>query len=207
MIFDAGVFSEEADSFVAGDISRIATAEGGACAARALYDLAREPKDSYGMEAEALAGGPFLKPSRPRPKDYDGNEWDHFLDMNFDGYADLCVVVLTGAYNYSQRCWLFDPTSRTFVREKTLDEIIFMTLHPDQKVIEAGYRAGGPTYFHGEWAWQKKALVPTLEVWTTLGARPDGKDLPKGFTHWVVRKERRAGRLVKVLDGPEKVKP
>jgi hypothetical protein len=46
-----------------------------------------------------------------------------------------------------------------------------------------------------------------MEEELTVGERPDGRPLPKGFSRWVVRRVLRGGKLVKVFDGPERDKP
>jgi hypothetical protein len=114
---------------------------------------------------------------------------------------------MTGSYNYSQRCWRFDPRKRVFARDKDLDWAVFAELDAATKTLTSRFRAVGRTYGTIGYAWEKGKLVTTLEEYVTHGEREDGKPLPAGYDRWVRRKERRGGRLVKVFEGPAKDPP
>lgn len=137
----------------------------------------------------------------------DATIWNVTEDLNFDGAADLCVVSMTGAYNYSQLCWLFDTKSRTFVRHAEIDPIIFMGIDRKKKRLGSFFRAGGPIYEKNEYEWHSGKLVKVLGVTTYLGERPDGKPLNPGFDRWEVRYELRKGTLVKTFEGAMREKP
>jgi hypothetical protein len=208
LVFDPFLF-DRGDIFTAMQVTRIATKAGGACAEGVLYDLAKETKAwPDAPDPEPLAVGPIYKPETPKPATPDFTDLNRFIDMNFDGYADLCVVTTSELFpSYGQRCWLFDPGKRVFVREPALDPLVYMTLHPEKKMISAHWPMG-PRREHGrEATWIKGQLVTTMEEELTAEERPDGHALPKGFSRWVVRRVLRGGKLVKVVDGPEKDKP
>ena len=120
----------------------------------------------------------------------------------------LCVVAMTGSYDYSQRCWLFDPKKRVFVRESDLDALSFVEVHPatPDPLRRPPHRGAGVQRFRVRLGEKGKLVVARTEQ-TILGQSPKGKPLPPGFAHWTVRYERRGGRLVKVFDGPERAKP
>lgn len=148
----------------------------------------------------------FLKPGYQRPPDFGSPDWNLISDLNFDGYADLCVAEATGAHHYFQRCWLFDPVKRAFVREPSLDPLVFVKIDAQKKMLQSTRFAGGDVYVHTEYAWIDSRLTMVLEE-TTRPNRPDGKPLPKGFTQWMRRRALRGGELVTVFDGPDRGVP
>jgi hypothetical protein len=201
-VLDGLLFEDHPQWFLVAAVSRMATEEGGACSARVLYDVATE------KEPEPLAAGIFKKPGQKMPADMsDATVWNVIEDLDFDGYADLCVVQLTGSYSYGQHCWMFDPATRTFVRHDELDELRFMQIDRRKKTITCRFRAGGPIYAKNEYAWEKGKLVQTLEETTVIGEMLDQKPLPPGFDHHLIRRVRRNGVLVTTFDGPARRKP
>jgi hypothetical protein len=132
-----------------------------------------------------------------------GSRWNAILDLNFDGYADLCVDESSpGDHFYTQRCWLFDPDRRTFVREQALDPLIFVEVDEATKTLRSQRPAGGDVWVNTEYQWMAGTLMMTVEE-VTRPTQPDGSALPLGFNRWRERKERRNGRLVPVVNGPE----
>lgn len=202
LVFESGMFELQQDWFSAAMITRIATEASPGCAAGTLYDLSKETKAKPDdLDPDVLQGGLFRMPGRPETEETK-ESWNHFEDLNFDQNADLCVVNMTGAYNYSHRCWLFDPTSRTFVRNADLEEVIFMTIDRTKKTLSNSMRAGGPHYMRAEYAWIGGKLAVLWSENIILGEKPDGKSIPG--KQWVVRYERKGNKLVKVREGAQK---
>jgi hypothetical protein len=203
LLIDGIFVSESADSFTVGNVSRIATAASGACAEAVLYDVVEETKAMRSEDDDEpmpLHARHFLKPGHSRPSNADEDwDWNRFADMNFDGYADLCVVVRAGTWGYQQRCWLFEPHKRVFVREKALEPLIFMRLDPSTRTISSEGRIGFCEYVSTKHAWYAGHLVETMKEITNC-ERPNGTPVPDGSTY-LVRRERRAGRMVKTFDG------
>lgn len=203
------LFQDHPEWFVITSVSRMATEESGGCAASLLYDLSQETKaDPNDMDPEPLVAGIFRKPGQTLPPDVaDGPIWNVTEDLDFDTIADLCVVVMTGAYNYSQMCWLFDAKSRTFVRHAELDPLIFVQVDRQKKKLTSAFRAGGPVYQNNEYQWQNGKLVRTFQSVSYFGEKPDGTPLAPGFSHWLIRYELRRGKMVKTFDGALREKP
>ncbi len=209
LVFDGALFKNKPEWFVITSVSRIATEESGGCAANEFYNVKHEKKlRPDDMDPEPLTAGIFLKPGQTRPADLEGDPvWNVTEDLNFDGVMDLCVVSMTGAYNYSQYCWLFDTNTRKFVRNTELDELIFMKIDPKTKKLTSAYRAGGPVYVNHEYEWRNNKLVKTYHSTSYFGEKPDGTPLAAGFSHWVIRHELRNGKFVKTFDGPMRETP
>lgn len=210
LVLDANAFREEPEWFMLMGVSRMATESGGSCAASVFYDFATEPKQPMMEESEALPleAGVFCKPGQTLPKDMDGvTVWNRAEDLDFDDDTDLCVVTRTEGYLYDQMCWLFDASSRTFVRNDDLDALIFMTIDRKKKTLSNSIRSGGSVHHNNEYEWQHGELVNTKSSMTIMGQTMDGKPLPPGFSHWEVRHERRKGALVKTFEGPIRVVP
>ncbi len=200
--FEGLFFEDHPEFFKIGNVVRIATEDSGGCAAGIVFDLSTEPAiDSDGLERHPLVAGFFKKPGQTLPKDVDAASWNEIQDLNFDDIADLCVVVETGAYNYGQRCWLFDEQTRTFVRHAELDDLIFVEVDHKTKKLKSAYRGGGPVYRNNEYEWQKGKLVKVFESIAYFGEKPDGTALPPGASFWLIRHELRGGKMVKTFDG------
>jgi hypothetical protein len=195
-------FEDHAGWFTIDAVTHIATEEGGACAAAPLFDLATaKPRSPQGLSPAALVAGVFFKPNEKPIDPVTESTWNVLEDLDFDGYADLCVVELTAAYNYMQQCWLFDPRARSFVRHEELDPLIFMKLDPKKKQIEISFRLSGPVYENSRYEWRSKKLVHIYESTSVSGEKMDGSPLPAGFQYWVTRRELRNGVMVKTFDG------
>jgi hypothetical protein len=208
LVWDGKVFEDHPEWFTITSVTRIATEDGGACASAVFYDLLKETKrNPDDMDPMELVAGIFEKPGQKLPADVDTSTWNVTEDLDFDDVADLCVVVMTGAYNYSQKCWLFDTKSRTFVRNEELDELIFMTVDRKKQILKNAFRAGGPVYENNEYKWQKGKLVNTYKAVSYFMEKPDGGPLPPGFGHWLTRYELRNGKLVKTFDGALRESP
>lgn len=195
-LFDAEVFDDHGDWFVAAAVNRIGTAAGGSCAAGVFYDFAKEPKSKPNEDRQPLGGAALNKPGHP--VDPDVGSPNVLADLNFDGWADLCWVDISGGRNYSQRCWLFDPKARRYVRNSELDHVTSVAIDPVKKTLKSHVPDQG-SYSDSEYAWENGKLVKTLQIDTALES-PDGKPVAAGF-YWVERRERRGGRLVKVSAG------
>lgn len=210
----ATTFEPVNDGYRIAGISRIATLDDGACVAAVLFDLDTgegtpcelEPDPAGCLEQRSrdddrLDGG--VLSTRPLDGNHELSEID-LRDLNFDGFADLCVRSAMGAYNYGQVCYLFDPQQRAFKRYPKLDEVIWATLDVPKKRVASSLRIGGPLYHARVYAWERGELVLLSRVETTLGEKPDGSALPKGYDSWEVAYERRGGVLSVVRRGPTK---
>jgi hypothetical protein len=208
LALDGERFSDHPEWFEIDTVSRMATEAGGACVAGVFYDLAADKKkpDAQWWDDFTLAAGIFAKPGQKLPPST-GGTFNVIDDLDFDGYADLCVVVFMSAYNYVQKCWLFDPAARTFVRNKELDAVIHMTIDRTRQVLTQSMRVSGPVYADNEYAWLNGKLVQTVEQMAAAGEKIQGGPLPKGATYHLIRKELRNGRLVKVREEFGKPKP
>lgn len=201
-VFRAGVGSQNANGRYLMGISRIETEASEVCAAHVVYDAESERKRDPDA-LDALEGG-FLpdpgkldaaraEPEGPEPV---------FVDANFDGYLDLAVGAVSGAYNRSSRFWLYDPASKRFVPSNELEALLMPRFDAAKKRVKAGGRAGGPVYVGSEHEWVGGKLETVWSETTYLGETPQGQPLPKGFRSWKVRYERRGGTQKKVHDGP-----
>ena len=206
LAWEAGGFRAVDDGWVITSIRRIGTREGGACRAGIFFDGVAEAAEGCTdgaadalCEPEPLDGG--VLPKSPPLDEHRGMD---LADMNFDGYRDLCVQAFMGAYNYSQRCFLFRPAEGRFERYEPLDDIIWMSLDPDAKQIRHGLRLGGPAYMDQVLGWENGDLVVLTRTETVLGERPDGQPLPPGHSRYEIVYERRGGQLVKIREGPAK---
>jgi hypothetical protein len=192
-------------------VRRIATVAGGACKQSVFWDL--DAGIGVGCDAslhdmfacdpsvppDSLNGGILTKPGATPPQEAMGVE---LVDWNFDGYRDLCVMDAMGAYNYSQKCWLFRPKSGVFERYEPLDDIIWAKPDPRTKTIKNGMRLGGPEYMSQRLGWERGELVVLERTTTILGGKPDGPPLPAGFDAWEIVERRVGGKLVQVSEGP-----
>lgn len=54
-----------------------------------------------------------------------------YVDMNYDGYFDLVLNVAEGDHSDKYIYWLYDPQSKKFVRNKTLESVLgYATRYP-----------------------------------------------------------------------------
>ncbi|MBI3207173.1 MAG: hypothetical protein HYZ29_36890 [Myxococcales bacterium] len=184
-------------------ISRIELLATDVCAAHVVYDAEVERKAALAEALDALQGGFLPNPGKlgaaaalgegPPPL---------FVDANFDGYLDLAVEAMSGAYNSSSRYWLFEPSTKRFVRSTELEVLLMPRFFAKRKRIAAGGRAGGNVYVSSEHEWVKGKLETVWSQTTYLGETPQGQPLPRGFREYRVRYERRGTTQKKVFDGP-----
>ncbi len=210
----AGDFEELDDHWRIVGVTRIATLGGGACNAGVLWDVgvgtgtgcngahdAQACLQNIPFEIESLNAGILRKPKAAPIPDAMGID---FVDWNFDGYRDLCVLKLLGAYNYSQTCWLYRPAAALFKRYEPLDDIIWVKLEPQTKTITQGMRLGGPVYMKQVLGWRRGELVVLERITTDLGGKPDGSPIPAGYDAWEIVERRKGGKLVEIRQGPTK---
>ncbi len=209
----AANFEGDDEGWTVVGVSRIATEEGGVCKASVLWDVdagvgvgcdgAHDPvacEKSPPFDVESLDGGRLHTGGAAPSGEWTGIE---LSDMNFDGFRDLCVQKMMGAYNYSQICWLFAPAKGIFERYEPLDDVIWASFDPVKRQIKNGMRLGGPAYMSQILAWEKGELVVLERVETLLGEKPDGTPLFDDES-WEVLYQRKGGRLVKVRQGVRK---
>lgn len=202
-VFRAGVGADSEIGRYLMAISRIEVEASESCAAHLVFDGAGEAEADPDSHQGSLEGGFLPNPGKLEAANAETDGASPvFVDANFDGYLDLTAVEMSGAYNRSFRFWLFDPAQKRFVRSKELEELLMARFDQKRKRVQAGGRAGGPVYIGSEHEWVNGKLQTVWEETTTLGETPQGKPLPKGFTSWRVRHERRGGSMKKVMDGP-----
>ena len=209
LVLDGERFEDHPEWFTITNVTRMATEESGGCAAGVFYDLSKDIKpDTSWLDSQPLAAGAFQKTEKPLPAEAEGGPGSNRTeDLNFDGVNDLCVVQARGAYGYSQKCYLFDTKSRTFVHYPDLDDVVSMMIDRQKKKITNSYRVGGPVYENNEYVWQKGKLVKTFRETSYLFEKPDGTPLNPPFHHWLTKYELRNGKLVKTFDGAIREKP
>ena len=58
-----------------------------------------------------------------------------YVDMNYDGYFDLVLNVSEGDHSDKYIYWLYDPQSKKFVRNKTLEAVLgYATRYPHKQL-------------------------------------------------------------------------
>ncbi|KAA0914527.1 XAC2610-related protein [Psychrobacter sp. ANT_WB68] len=58
-----------------------------------------------------------------------------YVDMNYDGYFDLVLNVAEGDHSDKYIYWLYDPQSKKFVRNKTLEAVLgYATRYPHKQL-------------------------------------------------------------------------
>ena len=208
LAFDSEFFEDYHDWLTIGQVRRVTSEASPGCADGVLYDVTTElklrPDDP---DPSPLWVGMVVLPGHHLPPEETASFPNVLEDLNFDGYVDLCLVEYSGAYNYSQKCWLFDPKARKFVRHPELSEVLFPKVDRSKQRLSSSIREGGPIYSRSEWKWRDGKLVKTQQIVTTFGEKPDGSPLPAGFECWVVRSELRGDALVKLSEGPEHERP
>jgi hypothetical protein len=205
--FDAGIVDESEVDFAVGGITRIATIEVGSCSEGVLYDLDAERARAPDDELDAMMGGRLRKPGAELVEGWEGDDSCRLEDLDFDGWADLCLVEVFGSYSYSQRCWLFDPSTRTFRRAPELEPLTFATIDRAHRRLESARRMTGAVYEWQRHVWEQGKLVLDADEITYVGETPRGTPLKAPATEWVRRRERKRGKLVVVREGPQSPKP
>lgn len=183
-------------------VDRIAAEASTACVEHVLFDASREGPDSELGGLEALSVPLF---PGGVPEGDDGSMLPQFFapaDMNFDGYTDLKVLAIMGAYNAGFAMFVYDPARFMFVRNAELEGLLWPTFDEKTKTVSSGGRYGGPMYGSTESRWIEGALVDEKEVVSILGEDPNGLGLPPGYTSYQIRRERRGGVMTTVFEGP-----
>lgn len=201
-VFGAGVGGVfDYGRFIMG-VERIEVEPSADCAGHVVYDgEAEKAKSPDGLDV--LEGGLLPNPDKlaQAAKQTDGAP-SIWVDANFDGYLDIRVLALSGAYNSSHRFWLFDPKTKRFVQSTALEELLMPQFDAKKRRVASGGRAGGPVYVSSQHEWVNGTLEQVWSETTILGEAPSGKPLPKGFGRWRTRYERRGTSMKKVFDGP-----
>ena len=111
------------------------------------------------------------------------------MDINFDGYRDLMLVVARGAANATAQYWVYAPDSQTF---KDIGTHPVFTVDPDKKRLKTYERggSGGMIFNAKEFEFQSGQLVLMREE----SQRPTRN--PNAFQHTI--RERRKGAMITV---------
>ncbi|NLW73505.1 MAG: hypothetical protein GX057_01220 [Clostridiales bacterium] len=62
------------------------------------------------------------------------------VDLNFDGHEDFRFIVSRKAEGIKYRCWLWNPASKTFIVDNTLNSLLSPAIDYEAKTISAPYR-------------------------------------------------------------------
>jgi hypothetical protein len=83
------------------------------------------------------------------------------IDYDFDGYKDLALRHYTGANNYGDFIWIFDPARRLFVYCPELSDQPNLQLDPEHRVVTSYYHlsASEGAVSRYEWIQGKAVLV------------------------------------------------
>lgn len=194
----------------------IRTVAGGSCDSGTLWDDAAEVKAHEAVVAawknknepppEQIGpeGGPLVKVGHEdKAAPEDRGETIKFVDIDFDGYRDLLVSYSSGNYGTSFLAWRFDPSKKTFVRVREIEELINPTFDATTKTVSAGSRVGPSVYGGSDYRYENGKLVEVRRTRIYLGHTPSDQPLPDGYDY-IERMERRNGKLVVVKKGPEK---
>ncbi|MEO6662506.1 MAG: hypothetical protein ABIN96_04885 [Rubrivivax sp.] len=84
-----------------------------------------------------------------------------FVDMNFDGFADLRIIESRPAGpTLPYRNWLFDPASGRFVASPALDALSAPRFDGAREEVVADWRDGAARYGTDTHAWRDGSLLP-----------------------------------------------
>lgn len=73
-----------------------------------------------------------------------------YVDMNYDGYFDLVLNVAEGDHSEKYIYWLYDPQSKKFVRNKTLEAVLgYATRYPHKQL--ARFKDDTLKRVNGQW--------------------------------------------------------
>jgi hypothetical protein len=201
LVIRSDAFEDAADHWMLHSIRYLASEQSAGCSSGVLFDASVEVVPEGQEAPEALEAGVIIKPGAKLTPD-ELPQGGVLADYDFDGQLDLCVTELFGAYNFSQRCWIFDKGQRRFVRNAELESMQQIEIDAGKKLLSSSWRVGGPVYTAVQKRWIDGQLATVREVLTHLGETPNGKPLPPGKSSWEVVYERRGGKLVKLSEGP-----
>ena len=190
LLVRARSFEETPDAWILQSVTWLSTESGDTCVEDVLFDTSDGD--------DPLEAGVIGKPGKHRASDAPAG--GVLADLSFDGHPDLCIVAIWGAYNYSQRCFVFTLDQSRFVRNEELEEMIFMDVDEKQRVLRSAHRVSGPIYQETEKRWISGKLVTTKTTTTWVGEKPDGSPLPSGKS-WFEEHVLKGDRLVKVRSG------
>jgi len=98
------------------------------------------------------------------------------LDYNFDGYKDLSIIRISAISNVWYDIFLFDPSSKKFVKEETLSEFAAPAIDSVNQLVRfhnGGGNAGG-WYTAGIIQWQnQKPVIVREEEQTSFDDNPE----------------------------------
>lgn len=73
-----------------------------------------------------------------------------YVDMNYDGYFDLVLNTAEGDHSEKYIYWLYDPASKNFVRNKTLESVLgYATRYPHKQ--QARFKDDTLKRVNGQW--------------------------------------------------------
>lgn len=75
-----------------------------------------------------------------------------FLDMNFDGYEDICLTISSSGEKYGYYCWIYDKEADKFQYNKTLSALTSISVDNSKKqIISTEEKDGKAVYVLYEW--------------------------------------------------------
>ncbi len=188
-------FEEEDSHWTIAGITKIATEAGGPCKAQVFYDssnLAQPTEWQQEGLGVVIEGGQINRPQR------ESEGGGTLLDLNFDGYLDLCLIAATAGNGYYQLCWLFDASAGTFRRSPKLDGLHHVTVDPKSKRLMHGARAGAGHRIYQEFAWEQDDLVLMKRIEWSAEPTDDTALPPRPGHNYRIVYERKNGAMVKV---------
>lgn len=181
-------------------VDRIEVEAGGACVPHVVFDAASDVRPDPDGPSGPLEA--TLLPSPGRLGDESDAPPPVFVDVNFDGALDLRVVAQSGMSASFMRYWLYDPTTRRFVPNVALEELVNPYFDTKTRRIRSGGRGGANVYYSYEHEWVGGELVQAWSEEIHQGSTPAGQPLPAGFSRYMIRHQRRGTKQLKVFEGP-----
>lgn len=114
------------------------------------YDFSAEVKDS---EVVIFNGKKVFQTEKYPAEKLSGldiafaKEHVSFVDVDFDGYKDLCLAVGKDGDSIRYIFWLFDSKTKLFVYSKELSELTTVALNADKKQLISSVIEDGKLYY------------------------------------------------------------
>lgn len=114
------------------------------------YDFSAELKES---EVVIYNGKKVFQTEKyPEEKlkelDFDyAKEHISFVDVNFDGYKDLCVAVNRNGETVRYMFWVFDSKTKLFVYSEELSKLTTVAVNADKKQLVSSVLSDGKLYY------------------------------------------------------------
>lgn len=114
--------------------------------------------DSTGRHLQAIAYRG--DPPDERTKDF----FTEIVDMNFDGFPDVCILYSLGMQNIYYDFWLWRPETGTFVFNEALSQVGSPQIDPETKKIHSFVHISAASNVESEYSWVNGELVLMVEI-------------------------------------------